>query len=493
MRSTRFVQSTSPVRSTGRAAGPKKVLSLFDSTSLILGIIVGAGVFMAAPDVARGVGSIGGSGLGSSVGVVAIWLVGGLISLCGAFGYAELATAYPEDGGDYVYLTRAFGRRAGFLFGWVQTWVVRPGDIAVMAYVFATFAEPLLPWGWGGQSSGQGAGRPVLAAASVVVLTAIHMADIRLGIRTNNLLTAAKLAGVAAVVLLALCVPGGGSPADVPETPAAPVPLAVALILVLFSYGGWNEMAYVAAEVRDPKRNIARSMVLGMGAVIALYLALNAAFLNALGVEGLASSNGVGSVTAAAIGPDAAAFAVGLLICLCALGAVNGLIFAGARIPYAVGRDHAIFRLLGRWSERAGTPVRALALQGGLAVVLILSLGSFVDTVMYTAAAVYSFQLATSIAVVVLRRRDPATERPYRATGYPASTLLFSAVCLFLIVATVRYRPGIAASSALIVLSGLPAFWLSERIRSRGERPRARAQPPSPGPQVHGSPADRCS
>jgi APA family basic amino acid/polyamine antiporter len=429
--------------------GPRRVLSLFDTTNLIVGIIVGAGIFVAAPVVARGIGS--------GVGVLALWLVGGLLSFCGAVGYAELATTYPEQGGDYVYLTKAYGRWAGFLFGWLQTLVVRPGDIAVMAFVFATYAENLVGLRW--------IGKPVLAAAAVAVLTAVNVAGVRSGVRTQNVLTVAKVVGVSLIIVVAVLGPGAEAAPVEELSPEQPVPLAIALVLVLFSFGGWNETAFVAAEVREPRRNIVRAMVLGMAVVTVIYLAVNAAFLHVLGFHGLASSEAVAAETVASVFPEAAASMVGALICLCALGAVNGLVFAGARIAYAVGRDHRLFGTLGRWSERTGTPIRALILQGSLSVVLILVLGSFIDTVMYTAAAVYLFYLATSVAVIVLRFRDRSAPRAYKATGYPVTTVVFCLVCMFLIVASVQYRPWIAVAAGLLILLGVPGFWLSERGR----------------------------
>jgi amino acid transporter len=425
------------------------VLSLFDTTNLIVGIIVGAGIFVAAPVVARGAGS--------GPGVLVLWFVGGLLSFCGAVGYAELATTYPKQGGDYVYLTKAYGRLPGFLFGWLQTLVVRPGDIAVMAFVFSTYAEGLV--------GHRGIGKPVLAAAAVAVLTAINVAGVRSGVRTQNVLTVAKVVGVSLVIVVAVVGPGTEAAQVEEPVQAEAMPLAIALILVLFSFGGWNETAFVAAEVREPRRNIVRAMLLGMAIVTVIYLAVNASFLHVLGFDGLASSEAVAAETVASVFPKTAGSLVSALICLCALGAVNGLIFAGARIAYAVGRDHRLFGALGRWSERTGTPVRALIVQGSLSVVLILVLGSFIDTVMYTAAAVYLFYLATSVAVIVLRFRDRSAPRAYKATGYPVTTIVFCLVCLFLIVAAVQYRPWIAVAAGLLILLGVPGFWLSERGR----------------------------
>jgi len=428
---------------------PKRVLTLFDTTNLIVGIIVGAGIFVAAPSVARGVGS--------GAGVLALWFLGGLLSFCGAVGYAELATTYPEQGGDYVYLTRAYGRQAGFLFGWLQTLVVRPGDIAVMAFVFATYAENLVGPRW--------IGKPGLAAAAVAVLTAVNVAGVRSGVRTQNVLTVAKVVGVSLVIVVAALATGAGAASVETPSPEAPLPLAIALVLVLFSFGGWNETAFVAAEVREPQRNIVRAMVLGMAVVTVIYIAVNASFLHVLGFSGLASSEAVAAETVATVFPEAAGSLVSALICLCALGAVNGLVFAGARIAYAVGRDHRLFGALGRWSERTGTPVRALVVQGSLAMVLVLSLGSFIDTVMYTAAAVYLFYLATSVAVIVLRFKERSTPRFYKATGFPVTTVVFCLVCILLIVASVQYRPWIAVAAGLLILLGIPAFRLSERGR----------------------------
>jgi len=370
-----------------------------------------------------------------------------------------LATAYPEQGGDYVYLTRAYGRWAGFLFGWLQILVVRPGDIAVMAYVFATYAEPIVGRVWGG--------KPVLAAVVVAALTAVNVAGVRFGVRTQNGLTVAKIVGVAMVIGVAVMADGRVAGSQTPDLIAEPLPVAVALILVLFSYGGWNEMVFVAAEVKNPRRNIVRAMLLGMAVVTVIYLAVNAAFLRVLGFGGLAASDAVATETVASVFPSIAGTGVAVLICVCALGAVNGLIFAGARIAYAVGRDHRLFSPLGRWSDRTGTPARALTIQGALAVGLILTLGSFIDTIMYTAAAVYLFYLATSVAVIVLRFRDPETPRTFRATGYPVTTVVFCLVCAFLIIAAMDYRPVMAVASFAVILLGVPAYWLSERFGSR--------------------------
>jgi APA family basic amino acid/polyamine antiporter len=437
---------------------PKRELSLFDSTSIIVGIIIGAGIYQMAPDIAKGV-------QGWS-GVLAIWTIGGLLSLAGALSYAELATAYPREGGDYVYLSRAYGRWAGFLFGWAQLTVVRPGDIAVMAFAFATYGRAIydpLP----GQA---GISQRAFAAAAVLVLSIINILGVKQGKWTQNLLTTAKALGLLAVVGIAIIAPHGAATAVEPGT----LPLSLAFIFVLFTYGGWNEMAYVAAEVKDPRRNIVRALVVGTAAVIALYLLVNGAFLYTLGYRGLAASKAVASDAVGTVFPVIGSRLIAALVCISALGAVNGLIFTGARISYAVGEDHHLFRALGRWDPRTGTPVWALAVQGLIALCLILAFGGYIDAILYTAAAVYTFYLGTSLAVIVLRYREPAVERPYKVTGYPITPLIFVAVCGFLIYKAMSYAIVFKRTFLIIMVStlavGLLVYLLTDlRRRDRGD------------------------
>jgi amino acid transporter len=434
---------------------PKRQLSLFDSTCLIVGIILGVGVYRFAPDIAKGV-----DGWWQ---VLAIWAVGGLLSIFGAFGYAELATAYPGEGGDYVYLTRAYGRWAGFLFGWLQLVVVRPGDIAVMAFAFATYAaEIYAPAAKIGTLSIE----IVYACAATILLTVVNIIGVQQGKWTQNVLTVIKALGLLAIVGVACFAPGGGGRAAAQFDPMTP---SVALILVLFCFGGWNEMAYVAAEVKDPRRNIVRALVVGTVAVTVIYLLVNGAFLHVLGYNGLAVSKAVASDTVAAVSPALGGRLISALICISALGAVNGLVFAGARISYAVGQDHRVFRPLGKWNSGTGTPLRALTLQGVLATGLILGLGSIIDTVVYTAPAVYSFYIATSISVLILRLREPSVERPYRVTGFPVTTILFCLACGLLIYKAGEFayyvleKPWIVWFPFGVMMAGLPIYWLTSR------------------------------
>jgi len=422
---------------------PKKELSLYDSTCIIVGIIIGAGIYQMAPAIA--------AGAYCWWGVFAIWIVGGLLSLFGALGYAELATAYPREGGDYVYLSRAYGSWAGFLFGWGQLSIIRPGDIAVMAFAFATYIRTI----YDPLAAHPEYSLRAYAAIAVVILTIINIIGVKEGKWTQNLLTTVKALGLLAIVGVAAFAPRG-TPSASAETVEA-LPLSLALIFVLFTYGGWNEMAYVAAEVKNPNRNIVRALVLGAVVVTVLYLLINGAFLHTLGYAGLANSEAVATDSVSTVFPEIGGRLVSTLVCISALGAVSGLIFTGARISYAMGAEHRAFRFVGKWNERKGTPVRALLLQGAIAVGLIAILGSFVDTLLYTAAPVYTFYLATNLSVIVLRAKEPSVERPYRVTGYPFTTLIFCAVCAFLIYSAVSYAWNEKTKSLCLLLGVLLA------------------------------------
>jgi APA family basic amino acid/polyamine antiporter len=419
------------------AATPKQELSLFDSTCIIVGIIIGAGIYETAPTVAQC--------LGSPTGVLGVWLLGGLLALAGALCYAELATAIPQEGGDYVYLTRAYGPWVGFLFGWTQLAVVRPGDIALMAFIFARYAQKLFPLA--------GFGQLFYAGAAVVVLTVINILGVKTGKWTQNILTLAKVLGMAAIIVVGFSAPTL-LPAPEPAGPITWGGLDLALILVMFTFGGWNEMAYVAAEIKNPQRNIVRGLVSGTIAVTVLYLLMNGAFLSALGFGPMAASQAVAVDTMAKVFPEAAGRAIAVLICISALGAVNGLIFTGARISYALGAGHLAFRPLGLWHQRLGTPVWALSSQGALSLAIILLAGSFLDTIIYTAPVVWLFFLGTGLSVFVLRRSEPDLVRPYRVSGYPVPPVIFSLCCIFMFYSSVTYALA-KVPWGLILLAGV--------------------------------------
>ncbi|MCP4192978.1 MAG: amino acid permease [Planctomycetaceae bacterium] len=431
---------------------PKRSLTLFDTTCLIVGIIVGAGLYETAPLIADSTNHLG--------FLLGLWLCGGIISFIGSLCYAELATAYPREGGDYVYLSKAYGPWAGFLFGWIQLTIVRPGDIAVMAFVFARYARAAMAPDLGGDSDSV-LMECILASIAVIIFTAINIFGIRESKWTQNALTVAKAIGLLSIVSIALITPGFTSIGTDSVETAEKFPVGVALVLVLFSFGGWNEMVYVAAEIKNPQRNIVRAMTLGLGVVLALYLLANLAFVHVLGMAGVSNSDAVAIDVVATQFPGIAATAVGMLIAISALGAMHGLILTGARISYAVGTEHRLFQAVGLWNQKLGTPTRALVLQACIALVLINLLENFTRTLLYTAAAVYLFYLFTSLSVIILRWKEPDVQRPFQIPLYPWSVIVFAMACGFMTFSAVQYKPKVAVAASLIILMGLPIYLLS--------------------------------
>ena len=392
----------------------KKQLSVFDSICIIVGIIIGAGIYETAPAVA--------AAMGSPQGMFTIWIVGGLLALAGSVCYGELASTFPQTGGDVVYLGKAYGRWAGFLFGWSQMMMIRPGDIALMAFIFARYASRIVPFTAGGM---------VYALTPVMILTVLNMLGVRHGKWTQNVLAVIKMSALVMIVVVGMVAPKKAMMTEPPLPSLGGFELA--LILVMFTYGGWNEIGYVAAEVKHPDRNIIRALLIGVVSVTVLYCLTNAAFLAALGDEAMTTSQAVAADTIKAVFPEAAGRIVSVLICLSCLGAINGLILTGARISYAIGTDNRLFRHLGQWHDTRATPVHALLLQGLLSCAIILLARSFIDTILYTAPLVWLFFLATGLSVFVLRKKASNLTRPYKVTGYPLVPLIYCAACVFML------------------------------------------------------------
>jgi amino acid transporter len=402
--------------------------------------------------------------------LLTLWVAGGVVAFVGALCYAELAGAYPKDGGEYVFISRAFGDRVGFLYAWAWFWVVRPGNLGAMAYVFARYANELVPL-----PLERHAFAP-WAVGSLLVLTVVNVLGVRAGKSVQNLLTAAKVIGLVGVFAVALLlVPPAGGMGDPPTTAPSAGGVYLASILIMWVYGGWNDMSYVAAEVRDPRRNILRALVLGTVAVVAIYLVGNFAFVRALGFEGFTRSGAVAAdVMRPRFGPAGARF-ISALVCVSCLGALNGMILTGARIYYAVGNDHPLYAWLGKWDARRDAPARSLWLQAAATLALVAGLGldrdAFERMVVFTEAVFWSFLLLAGLSLFVLRRREPGMPRPYRVAGYPLTPALFCAACGFMVYASARYawtqRTAAALWAVGLTGAGVVASFFSVR-RERG-------------------------
>jgi APA family basic amino acid/polyamine antiporter len=438
------------------AGAPARLLTVADGVFLTVGMVVGVGIFKLPAMVA--------GNLSGTTQYLFAWLLGGAVSLCGALVYAELSARHPVTGGEYAFLGRGLGRGAAFLFAWSRMTVIQTGAIVAVAFAFGDYASELLRLG--AKSSA------IYAALGVAALTALNVAGT---MQSKTLQKALQAALVATMVLLAL---GALATGEAPETApraGAGGSFGLAMIFVLFTYGGWNEAAYLAGEVRDARRNMVRILVAGILAVTALYLLVNIGYLSVLGLDGVRESRAVAADAMRRIAGDGAAKALSLVVCVAALTTMNAAIFTGARTNYAFGSDFALFAKLGAWRARGSTPANALLVQGAIMLVLVAA-GSvtpdgFSAMVAYTAPVFWTFFLLTGVTLFVFRARGG--EPPaFRVPLHPAVTLAFCAMCVYMLYSSIDYirnpdygpKFGAAVLGGLVVMAaGIPLYFLFGR------------------------------
>ncbi|WP_234703842.1 amino acid permease [Rhodospirillum centenum] len=418
--------------------------------ALLVGTVVGVGIFKAPALVA--------ASSGSATDFLLLWGAGALVSLIGALCYAELATTQSDAGGEYSILTRAWGGTVGFLFAWGRLAVIQTGAIAAVAFVFGDYAQELAPLGPFGAS--------VYAAASVTLLTVVNLRGAVTGARTQAVLTGALVLGTAVLAVSALLY--GGTPPDPAASGGGATVAGMAMIFVLLTYGGWNEAAYLAGELRDVRRGMVRVLVIGIGAVAALYLTINLAYVSVLGLDRLAGASTVAIDLAGETLGGQAGQVVGLLVALATLSTVNATIFTGARASYALGRDYPRFGFLGRWDGGRDTPGGALLVQGMVALLLIVlgtpARDSFAAMVEFTAPAFWLFLLMTGLALFRFRAmRLPAA---FRVPLYPLTPIAFCLACLFMLHASLAHTGIGALFGVLALAAGVPALVWARRLPS---------------------------
>jgi basic amino acid/polyamine antiporter, APA family len=428
-------------------AAPQPVLAKRDAIGLIVGLVIGAGIFTLPALVAKSTTD--------PYVVYGLWLAGGLLSIIGALCYAELATTYPNAGGDYFFLQRAWGPNVSFLFAWARVAVVTTGSIAFLAFTFGDYATKILslgPW----SSS-------IYAALSVLALTAINILGIREGSSTQNILTVLEVLGVVAIIVagLALVAPVTGSAPAVNPNDWKPT-IGLALVFVLFAYGGWNEAAYISAELKD-KRAIVGALVWSLVIVTVLYLLINIAYVRGLGLWGVAGSKTVAAELLDRTLGSAGAIMISVIVAISALTSINATIIVGARSNFALGRDFPIFSWLGRWEAASGTPRNGLIVQCVVSLILIglgtatrQGLQTMVD---YTAPVFWFFFLMVGIGLFVLRAKDPDIERPFKVPLYPITPFIFCAMCAYLLYSALDYAgTGMIAGVGVLVFGLAPLF-----------------------------------
>jgi amino acid transporter len=466
------------LETTSPAPSPSTQLGLWDAVSIIVGIVIGTAIFRSPTTIFQNVPG--------AATALALWVAGGVVSWCGAVCYAELATTYPRDGGDYEYLSRAFGRWCGFLFAWAQLTVIISGNIAVMAYAFVDYGSAIwLHWRehavW-------------YAIAPIIALTAVNLAGVVAGKLMQNLLSILKVAGLAAIVaagLLAGAKPRLELAADGIATPVETGNIGLALVFVLYAYGGWIHAGYVAAEVRDQRRNMPRALILGIAAITLIYFAVNAAYLVVLGFEGAReTATPAADVMQQAVGRWGSA-AVSILVMLSALAAINGMILTGARVYAVWGEDFPQLRWLSTWGRR-GAPIAAILVQSSVALALILLVGTstgragfdaalaaagiaglpwekyfggFETLVAGTAPVYWGFCFLTGVAIFVLRFVDRGAERPYSTPFFPLPPIVLCASCAYVFYASLVYARWLALIGFLPMAAG-GVIWYAVRGKS---------------------------
>jgi APA family basic amino acid/polyamine antiporter len=432
-------------------AQPLRLLHPLSALALIVGIVIGAGIFK-TPSLVAGIS-------GDAGWALVLWVAGALISIAGALCYAELCTAYPSAGGDYHFLQRAFGRDLSFMYGWSRATIINTGSIALLAFVFGDYMSTLL--NLGAYSSA------IWALAIVIFLTLVNLAGINTSSRVQTLLTVLEVVGLLAVVVAGFWVdaPASGAISWFVQAPA-PAQWGLCLVFVLLTFGGWNESAYVSAELRGGPRTMVWVIVASMLVLTAIYLLVNLALLMGLGFKGLASSKTAASdLLGLAFGPWAHK-ALGLFVAIAALTSINATMIVGARTNFAVGRDWRALSKLGQWQTQIGSPRQALWMQAAISVALIL-LGTqeadgFSAMVEFTAPVFWGFLFLVGLSVIWLRQTDGQAERPFKVPLYPLLPLVFCAACAWLTYSSITYAISQKAIhvSMWLIASGLVALLL---------------------------------
>lgn len=431
-----------------------KTLSLFDAIAIIVGVVIGAGIFKTPSLVA--------ANSGSASGAVLLWLLGGFVSFIGALCYAELATSFPDSGGDYHFIRRAFGIKPAFLFAWARMTVIQTGSIAMLAFIIGDYGSEVVRLGRHSSTW--------YALFAIVMLTAVNARGMKQGKTLQNVLTGGILLGLAAVVIAGSSLPASGRT----EASFFPVP-GKAMIFVLLTYGGWNEAAYISAELKQPERNMTRVLLYSIGIITAIYVAANVVFMKGLGLEGTARSDTVAAdLMRLAMGEKGASF-ISALIALAALSTLNAVIITGARGNYALGRDFQPFRFLGAWQRGPGIPANALLVQSAIALALVvlgtITRSGFSTMVEYTAPVFWFFFLLVGLSLFVLRRKDPERKRPFRVPLYPLTPLLFCLASAYMFQSSFRHAGIGTFAGAAVLIAGTPFLWMVlKKEKGKGER-----------------------
>lgn len=434
---------------------PKQVLSIVDAVVVIVGIVVGAGIFRTPSIVA--------ADTGSWELFLTVWVIGGLVSLIGAMCYAELTTTFPNTGGDYHFIHRAFGRHLAFLFAWARMSVIQTGSIALLAFIVGDYISEF--YRLGAYSSS------IYAGLVVIALTTINIIGVRVGTGAQKLFVALQFFGLLVLIVSAFLLAPAERPSMSPWSSTGidggSAAIGAALIMVLLTFGGWNEAGYISAEMRGGSKKMASVMVISIVVITAIYLLINLAYLYVLGIDQMTESEAVAVDLMRAVMGDRGALFIGLLVILAALTSTNATIFTGARTNHALGRDFSFLGFMGNWKAETSTPVNALLVQGAIATFLIF-VGSFARSgfqsmVDFTAPIFWFFILCTGIALFILRYKEPHVHRPFKVPLYPVLPLIFCLSSVYLLYSSLLFAGRGTWLAIGILLSGTLFFFFFKK------------------------------
>jgi basic amino acid/polyamine antiporter, APA family len=434
------------------AAAPRRQLSVWHAMSICVGMVIGAGIFKTSPIVAQN--------LDSASMLYLAWIVGGVLSFVGALCFAEISAGFPDAGGDYYFLKRAYGQRVGFLFAWSRFAIIHTGSMALLAFVCADYVNQVIALG----PMGSG----VFAALVIAALTFLNLRGVHIGLGTQVALVALVCIGLALVVVAGLSLAVSGAPQPPTTVTRTAIDWGTAYVFVFLAYGGWSDASTLSSEMKDEKRGIVWALIGGLAVVALLYVSANWAFVRGLGLEGLGKSEAPAAdlmrVAFGAVGE----WVIVIIVAITAISVMNAVLITGARTTYAAARDTpALAARLGQWDFDRGIPRTSFIAMGVVAIVLVAfgtaTRGGFSTMVDYLSPVYWAFLTLSAISVIVLRKRFPNATRPYRVPLFPWLPLAFAATCLYLLYSSLAYVKLGAVVGVAVLLIGFIVLFLLER------------------------------
>jgi APA family basic amino acid/polyamine antiporter len=429
-----------------------RTLGLRDLVLIVVGTVIGSGIFLVPSTVLRQSG-------GDVTVALLVWVGAGILSLLGALTYAEMGAAKPDAGGLYVYIRDAFGPLPAFLYGWTAFFVIASGSVATLAVAFTSYLRQLVPV--------SPLGAKVVAVVVIAIIMAVNVRGVRQGADVQNVTTAIK-AGAIVVMSILLLALGGGAPSPVAVTPPTEGSLlsgvGLAMIGVLWAYEGWQYATFSAGETVNPQRTFPRAIVLGTVVLIAIYLLANVAYLAALGATGVMASTRVAADAVSAVLGPAAGKVIAAVILVSMFSAANGVTLTAPRLYFSMARDRLFFAKLAEVHPRFGTPALAIVASSAWAMLLAVT-GTFEQLLTYVVFVGWIFYALGGLAIFAYRRRQPDMPRPFRAPGYPLTPVLFVGSAAAIVLNTIVSQPGRAVLGLAVVFVGMPGFYLWRRLR----------------------------